>query len=111
MSNKISSLSGSPATSIGAGHAAEKTRDPVTGGSSAPAASSQSAADGDLHITDSASQLASLEQAVLDLPAVDSARVAQFSSAIEQGTYTVQPRHVADRLMQLEQELGQLPED
>lgn len=109
MSNKISGLSGSPAASIGAGRGAEKTRDPVTGGSSAPAGSSSSAV-GEVHITDSASQLASLEQAVRGLPAVDPARVAQFSSAIEQGTYTVQPQHVADQLMQLEQSLEQLPE-
>lgn len=109
MSNKISGLSGNPAASVGAGRAAEKTRDPVTGGSSAAAAAPSSAA-GDVHITGSASQLASLEQQVRSLPAVDPARVAQFSSAIEQGTYTVQPQHVADRLMQLEQALGQLPE-
>jgi|SRR5579883_1506423 len=109
MSTKISGLSGSPAASIGAGRAAEKVRDPVTGGSSAPAGSPAPA--GDVHITDSASQLASLEQVVRSLPAVDTARVAQLSSAIEHGTYTVEPQHVADRLMQLEQALGQLPED
>lgn len=110
MSNKISGLSGGSAAPIGAGRAAEKTRDAASGGSSA-AASSSSPDTGDVHITDSASQLASLEQAVRSLPAVDPARVAQFSSAIEQGTYTVQPQHVADQLMQLEQSLGQLPED
>ncbi|HVS77770.1 MAG TPA: flagellar biosynthesis anti-sigma factor FlgM [Steroidobacteraceae bacterium] len=108
MTNKISGLSGSPAASIGAGRAAEKSRDPVTGGSSGSAGAS--AAAGDVHITDSASQLASLEQAVRSLPAVDPARVAQFRTAIEQGTYTVQPQHVADQLMQLEQSLEQLPE-
>jgi anti-sigma28 factor (negative regulator of flagellin synthesis) len=42
------------------------------------------------------------------LPAVDPVRVARFSAAIEQGTYTVQPQHIADQLMQLEQALGQL---
>ena len=109
MSNKISGLSGSPAASIGAGRAAEKTRDPVTGGSSSSAAAS-SPPVGEVHITDSASQLASLEQTVRSLPAVDPARVAQFQTAIEQGTYTVRPQHVADQLMQLEQTLGQLPE-
>lgn len=109
MPNKISGLSGSPAASVGAGRPAEKTRDPVTGGSSAPASSSPAA--GDVHITDSASQLASLEQTLRSLPAVDPARVAQFQTAIERGSYTVQPQHVADQLMQLEQSLGQLPED
>lgn len=77
--------------------------------SAAPAASAS--APGDVHITDSASRLASLEQAVRSLPAVDPARVAQFRSAIEQGTYTVQPQHVADQLIQLEHALGQFAED
>ena len=106
MPNKISGLSGDPAASIGASRAAEKTRDPVTGGPSAPADSALATAD--VHITGSASQLASLEQAVRNLPAVDPVRVAQFQLAIEQGTYTVQPQHVADQLMQFEQSLKQL---
>ena len=109
MANKISGLSGSSTASIGAGSPAAKTRDAATGGSPAPAGSPP--ATGDVHITDSASQLASLEQAVRSLPAVDAARVAQFSTAIEQGNYTVQPQHVADQLLQLEQALGHLPED
>lgn len=108
MTNKISGLSGSATPSIGAGRPAEKPRDAVTGGSAGTSGGSPGA--GDVHITHSASQLASLEQAVRNLPAVDPARVAQFQSAIEQGTYTVQPRHIADNLMQLEQTLGQLPE-
>jgi Anti-sigma-28 factor, FlgM len=35
--------------------------------------------------------------------------VAQISSAIEQGTYTVNARHIADQLVQMEKELGRLP--
>lgn len=116
MSNKISGLSDSPA-SVGAGLPASAARDAVTGGLSAPAGSStasssagSTAGSSDVYITDSATQLASLEQTVRSLPAVDPARVAQFRTAIEQGTYTVQPQQVADQLLQLEQTLGQLPE-
>jgi negative regulator of flagellin synthesis FlgM len=109
LANKISGLSGSSTASIDAGTPAAKVRDATTGTSPAPAASPP--ASGDVHITDSASQLASLEQALRNLPAVDPARVAQFSTAIEQGNYTVQPQHVADQLLQLEQTLGQLPQD
>jgi negative regulator of flagellin synthesis FlgM len=106
MPNKISGLSGSPAASIDAGRPAEKARDPVTGGSSAQ--TQPSAAAGVVHITDSASQLASLEQTLRSLPAVDAGRVAQLRTAIEQGTYTVRPQHVADQLLQLEQALSPL---
>jgi negative regulator of flagellin synthesis FlgM len=108
MASKISGLSGGPTASIGAGRPAGPTRDAVTGGSSSQTDPSPAAA-GDVHITDSASQLASLEQQVRSLPAVDPARVAQFSTAIEQGTYTPQPQQIADQLLQLEQALGQLP--
>lgn len=110
MPTKISGLSGGLGASaaLDAGRPAEKTRDSTTGGgSSAPDGSS--AGTKDVHITDSASQLASLEQTLLSLPAVDGARVAQLQTAIEQGTYTVQPQHIADQLIQLEQSLAELP--
>lgn len=110
MSNKISGLSGGSTASVGAGRPARKTRDAVTGDSSASVPADSSPAAADVHITDSASQLASLEQAVRSLPAVDPVRVTQLRTAIEQGTYTVQPQHIADQLMQLEQALGQLPQ-
>ncbi|HVC31774.1 MAG TPA: flagellar biosynthesis anti-sigma factor FlgM [Steroidobacteraceae bacterium] len=106
MTNEINGLSGASTTSVGAGAPAAKTRDAVTGGSSAPAAAEAAASS--LHITDSATQLAALEQTLRSLPAVDPARVTQFRAAIEQGTYTVQPHQVADRLLQLEQALGPL---
>lgn len=112
MANKISGLSSDPAP-VAAGLPATKVRDAVTGSSApAPAPASTSSGDSaDVHITDSASQLASLEQTLHSMPAVDEARVAQFRTAIDQGTYTVQPRQVADQLMQLEHSLAQLPED
>lgn len=109
MPNKIGGLSSDTAP-IGAGRPADRVRDAVSGGSSAPSDAS-SASTGDVHITDSASQLATLEQTLLSLPAVDPVRVAQFSTAIEQGTYTVQPQQVAEQLLQVERSLPQLPED
>jgi negative regulator of flagellin synthesis FlgM len=62
----------------------------------------------DVHITDTATQLAALEQSVSDLPAVNESRVAQMRTAIEQGTYQVAPQQVADGLTQLEQALSAL---
>jgi negative regulator of flagellin synthesis FlgM len=111
MPNKISGLSGSlGASPLDAGRPTEKLPDAnLSRGSSAPEGSSSGT--GDVHITDSASQLASLEQTLRSLPAVDSGRVAQLQTAIEQGTYTVQPQHVADQLIQLEQSLAGLPGD
>jgi negative regulator of flagellin synthesis FlgM len=109
MATKISGSSGSlGASALDAGRPAEKARDATTGGSSsAPEGSSSGTSD--VQITDSATQLAALEQTLRSLPAVDSARVSQLQTAIEQGTYTVQPQQVADQLIQLEQSLGELP--
>ncbi|HEY2035389.1 MAG TPA: flagellar biosynthesis anti-sigma factor FlgM [Steroidobacteraceae bacterium] len=114
MANKISGLS-VDAAPIGAGRPANTVRDAATGSAAAAAApapaSNSSAESGDVHITDSASQLASLEQTLRSMPAVDEARVTQARTAIEQGTYTVQPQQVAHQLLQLEHSLAQLPED
>ena len=63
-----------------------------------------------VQITGAARQLATLEQAVRDAPEVNSARVAQISSSIEQGTYTVNAQDIADKLVQMEKELAHLGE-
>ena len=102
MASKISGVSGSPAP-VGAGRGAQKARDAASGGS----AGAGSAGSGDVQITSSASLLASLEQQLHSLPAVDAQRVAQFRMAIENGSYSVQPQHVADQLMQIEHALAQ----
>ena len=102
MSNKINDLT----TNVTAGRpsAVVPTRDAVTGGGNAAPAPTP----GEVHITDTASQLASLEQSLRDAPAVDSARVAQLQSAIEQGRYTVDADNVASQLMQMERALAAL---
>ena len=113
MASKISSASSDPAP-VGAGRPATAARDAATGSAaSTPAApaSASSGTGGDVHITDSASQLANLEQTLRSMPAVDDARVTQVRTALEQGTYTVQPHQIADQLMQLERSLPQLPEE
>lgn len=102
MSSKINGLGGA-STNVGAGRRASKSRDAA--GDSSSAASSP-AGENDVHITGSANLLSTLAQQLHTLPAVDEARVAQFRSAIEGGSYTVQPGNVADQLLQLEQSLA-----
>ena len=101
MSNKINDLT----TSVTPGRTSAVTpvRDAVTGGNTA-----QPSAPGQVQISDTAAKLASVEQALRDSPAVDSARVAQLRSAIEQGTYTVNSEHVATQLIQMERALARL---
>ena len=99
MASKINGIEGGGGASAGASRVSRGTR----------GVPSSSQTPGDVHITDTATRLAALEQTVSDLPAVNESRVAQMRTAIEQGTYQVAPQQVADRLTQLEQALSVLP--
>lgn len=108
MSSKISGIDGAQIASVGAGRPVQRSQDAVSGGASADTSKDGSQ---NVQITGTARQLADLEQKVRDLPAVNAERVSQLSAAIEQGTYTVRPQHIADQLMSLERDLGKLPAD
>lgn len=101
MSSKINSID-SRTGPVGAGRAVERVRD-----STAEPKTSEQGSDG-VHITGKARQLVELEQLVKELPAVDEAKVAAISAAIEQGTYKVVPEKVAAGLLQIEQALAPL---
>ncbi len=101
MATKIGGVEGAQIASIGAGRAVQPAGGAATQGA-------QDTETGDVQITGTARTLAALEQALRDVPAVNDTRVAQIRSAIEQGTYTVQPDHVADQMMQIERFLGSL---
>ncbi len=107
MSNKIGGVDGSmPNGAIGAGRAVQRPQDAATGTAQD---SNGSGHQESVQITGAARQLAGLEQAIRDLPTVNQARVAQISSSIEQGTYSVNSRHIADQLLQMEKALKELP--
>jgi negative regulator of flagellin synthesis FlgM len=106
MSNKINELAGNApgaASSVGT----PRTAGPVPA-SGAAATVEAGAHSGDVHITDTATFLASLEPALREAPAVDAARVAAIRGAIESGQYSVHPEHIATQLLSIERALGQL---
>jgi negative regulator of flagellin synthesis FlgM len=104
--NKINDLTTSVSTGRASGTVAP-SRDVAAGA----AAETPAPAAGEVHITDTATQLVALEQSLRDSPAVDSARVATLRNAIEQGTYSVQPEQIATQLLQMEHALRGLPDD
>lgn len=53
-------------------------------------------------VTGTAAGLLALEQAVAEVPAVDSARVAELRAAIADGTYSIDYERTAAKLLQLE---------
>jgi len=101
VTNKINGLD-NRSPPIGAGRAAERTRDAAT------SAKGESGAGGPVHITSAARHLAALEQHLKELPAVDEARVAAIRLALDRGTYAVVPERIADELMKLDQALAPL---
>jgi negative regulator of flagellin synthesis FlgM len=108
VSSKISGIDSAQIASVGAGRPVQRSQDAVSGGASADTSNDGSQ---NVQITGTARQLADLEQKIRDLPAVNEERVSQLRAAIEQGTYTVRPQHIADHLMSLERALGSLPDD
>lgn len=107
MSNKISGVDGSRTGPLGAGRAVERVKDATTRGAGPDA---DHAAAGDVHITGAAAKLADLEQVIMDMPAVDEAKVAAISTALAEGRYQIQPERIADGLLHLEQALAPLGE-
>jgi negative regulator of flagellin synthesis FlgM len=78
---------------------------PVNSGDSGAATST--AATDSVHITESARTMASLAEAVSSTPDVDMNRVAAVQHALSAGTYRLSPEGIADKMLQLEQDLGQ----
>jgi negative regulator of flagellin synthesis FlgM len=107
VASKISGIDGTQIASVGAGRPVQRSQDAVGGG---PSAGTTNTGSQDVQITGAARQLADLEQKLRDLPAVNEERVSQLSAAIEQGTYTIRPQHIADQLMSLERTLSNLPD-
>ncbi len=105
MPNTIKGLSGG---SIGpdTSNPVEKVRGGTPVGTPTAGASSSPAADSSVHITSSARLLASLSQAVNSTPDINSSRVAAVQQAIASGQYKISPERIANRLVQLDQDLG-----
>jgi negative regulator of flagellin synthesis FlgM len=107
VSSKIGGVDSSSQTAaIGAGRGVQRPQDAAAGGTQSSSTSSGS--EENVQITGTARQLASLEQAVRDAPVVNTARVEQISTALAQGTYTINSQHIADQLVQSDKELAHL---
>lgn len=63
-------------------------------------------AESDVQLTGAARNLAAIEQTLRAMPAVDDLRVSVVRQRLESGDYQVDPQRVADKLLQLETDLG-----
>jgi len=102
VADRIKGLDSSSVGAGGSGGAIEQIRasTALSTATSAPQPSVDS-----VNITDSARRLFALAQAVQDAPDVDTARVAELQQAIGNGQYAINPDRIADRLLQMEQDL------
>ncbi len=105
MSNTIKGPTGG---SIGsdASSPVEKIRGSTPVAGSTSGARSSPAADASVHITASARLLAAISAAVKSTPDIDRSRVAAVQQAIASGQYKIDPERIANRLVRLEQDLG-----
>jgi negative regulator of flagellin synthesis FlgM len=69
-----------------------------------PAATTEQTGD-TVTLTNSARTLQKIEETVAKAPVVDAAKVASVKQAVEGGTYQIDPRRVADKLLQFERGL------
>jgi negative regulator of flagellin synthesis FlgM len=100
VSGKISGVSNSPPasapSSAGARGAASTTQ----------TAAASNAADS-VQITDTASHLATAEQALSEVPVINQGRIAVISDALAAGTYQISPDRIANQLLRFERLLPQ----
>lgn len=101
MTNKINGVDTRP-VSVGGGAAVQRTRDPASDSSQAGASK---AVEG-VQITDGARQLAALERAIAEVPAVNQERVQKVAQSISEGRYQVRADKVADKMLRMDQTLA-----
>jgi negative regulator of flagellin synthesis FlgM len=102
VTDRIKGLDGSSLGASSSGSPIEQIRasTAVSNATNAP----QPAVDS-VKITDSARRLFALAQAVHAAPEVDTQRVAALQQEIGNGQYVINPDRLADRLLQMEQDL------
>jgi len=99
--NRIASLI---TQTSGQGTPVEKQGHGNTNSPSGDAAATQTGSDR-VSLTGEARQLQELETRLASQPVVDSQRVEAVRSAVENGTFTINPERIAEKMMSLEEAL------
>jgi flagellar biosynthesis anti-sigma factor FlgM len=117
VSGKISGVTSNQPASAATGSAGQRaatsaatatstaTATPASSGTGA--AGGNASATGSVQITDTASFLATAEQALAEVPVVNQGRLTQISNSLSAGTYKVSPERIANQLLQFERLLPQ----
>jgi negative regulator of flagellin synthesis FlgM len=98
VSGKINGVTSSQPATAASGNAGQRAAATAT---SVPSTNTASATDS-VKITDTASYLVTAEQALNDVPVINSNRLAQIGASLSAGTYKVSPERIANQLLQFE---------
>ena len=98
MADKISGLN----SSLDITKTSAKQTEKVQRESEAPSRASND----DVKLTDTAVRMQKLEAQLAETPEVDRSRVDAVREKLQSGSYSVDPQRVAERLMQIERDLG-----
>ena len=118
VSGKINGMSGvGQPQQVGTSGAGQTSRNNMSDSTAATSAGAGSAAAGSaaagadqVDITGAASELASAEQNLSAVPVVNEAKVSSIRSAVEAGTYRIQPQKIADKLVDYERGMPDAPD-
>ncbi len=100
VASKINGLDAKPAR-VAASTAVNRR----TGSAPESAASQAESGGADVQLTGAARGLASIEQSLRTLPAVDETRVAAVKERLQNGSYEIDPQRVADKLLRMDSDL------
>jgi len=104
MANTINRISGNGSSSVGASRTGQQPKRDAALTSGNP----QSGGGGEVQITNTAAQLATVGQGLSASSAIDEARVARISQALADGSYRISAQQIASGLMQSDHALGQI---
>jgi flagellar biosynthesis anti-sigma factor FlgM len=85
------------AAAASVGQRAAATASSAPNGTNATASATES-----VQITDTASHLVTVEQALNDVPVINPGRVAQARESLASGTYRISPERISNQLLQFE---------
>jgi negative regulator of flagellin synthesis FlgM len=109
VSGKISGVTSNPPASAATGSAGQRAAGSAATATTASGGTGGStSATSSVQITDTASFLATAEQALTEVPVVNQGRLDQISNSLSAGTYKVSPERIANQLLQFER---LLPDD
>ncbi|MDP2322882.1 MAG: flagellar biosynthesis anti-sigma factor FlgM [Gammaproteobacteria bacterium] len=108
MADKISGYgrNGVDITSARSRETARKERAPDADKAGAGARTGSSSTASQVNLTSTATNLKQIEARIKDLPDVDRARVDAMRQRVESGTYEVDAKRLADRLLAFERDLA-----